>query len=355
MSVRLGFEAIRSSHGPLARSVQDCELFCKTIFGQKDSSHQNIPMSYHAVELPSKLHFGYYLSDGMMESSPACKRAVLETVSALRKQGHQCIEFTSPLSTLSIPLLILRPDNLSRRKCDGGVPGARIIRRPYGKFKLKICRLYLTQPDLQEDSLFLVTLGLRLPSFVRKLACWIAKTFLGDSLFPRFFSLAREKSVLEFTDFTDQRNKVAAAWYEQVWDKYGFDGIIAPVQSLPLIISKGATYLSVLAAATITYNVINSPVGTIPVTRVNSDTDNLSTDFVVGTSGRSKMFETRMYLGKNPVYDPKAMEGIPIGVQLVGKKWKDEKVLAMMHIVDAALGPRGFGPGSWEPIKTVSI
>ncbi|KAG2356852.1 amidase signature domain-containing protein [Suillus spraguei] len=305
-------------------SVQDCELFCKTIFGQKDSSHQNIPMSYHAVELPSKLRFGYYLSDGMMESSPACKRAVLETVSALRKQGHQCIEFTSPLNASAMEVFL-----------------------PYGKFKLKICRLYLTQPDLQEDSLFLVTLGPRLPSFVRKLACWIAKTFLGDSLFPRFFSLAREKSVLEFTDFTDQRNKV--------WDTYGFDGIIAPVQSLPVIPHGSATYLSVLAAATITYNVINSPGGTIPVTRVNSDTDNLSTDFVVGASGRSKMFETRMYLGKNPVYDPKAMEGIPIGVQLVGKKWEDEKVLAMMHVVDAALGPRGFGPGSWEPIKTVSI
>lgn len=40
--------------------------------------------------------------DSMIESSPVCKRAVLETVSALRKQGHECIEFTSPLSTPSI-------------------------------------------------------------------------------------------------------------------------------------------------------------------------------------------------------------------------------------------------------------
>jgi hypothetical protein len=38
----------------------------------------------------------------MIESSPACKRAVLETVSALRKQGHECTEFTSPLSMPSI-------------------------------------------------------------------------------------------------------------------------------------------------------------------------------------------------------------------------------------------------------------
>jgi hypothetical protein len=64
--------------------------------------------------------------------------------------------------------------------------------------------------------LFLVTLGPRLPTFVRNLACWVAKTVLGDSLFARFFSLAREKSVSEFTDLTDQRNKITAAWYEQV-------------------------------------------------------------------------------------------------------------------------------------------
>ncbi|KAG1736566.1 amidase signature domain-containing protein [Suillus lakei] len=309
IATRPGYEAIRSSHGPLARSVQDCELFCKTIFGQKDSSHQNIPLPYQPVELPSELRFGYYLSDVITETSPACKRAVLETVSALRKQGHECIEFTSSLNATAMEVF------LGLASSDG--------------YKKMLSHL---DSDPMEDSLFLVTLGPKLPSFVRNLACWIVNTFLGDSLFSRFFSLGREKSVSEFTDLTDQRNKAVVAWYEQVWDKYGFDGIIAPVQSLPVIPHGGTTYLAPLAAATIMYNL---PAG-----------------FVAGASGRSKMFDTRMYLGKNPAYDPKAMEGIPIGIQLVGKKWEDEKVLAMMHVVDEALGPRGFGPGSWKPRKT---
>jgi amidase len=43
------------------------------------------------------------------------------------------------------------------------------------------------------------------------------------------------------------------------------------------------------------------------------------------------------------------MDGMPIGVQIAGKIWEDEKVLAMMRVVDDALGKeRGFGPGSWE-------
>ena len=31
-----------------------------------------------------------------MKSSPACQRAVLETVDALRKQGHECVEIELP-------------------------------------------------------------------------------------------------------------------------------------------------------------------------------------------------------------------------------------------------------------------
>jgi hypothetical protein len=49
------------------------------------------------------------------------------------------------------------------------------------------------------------------------------------------------------------------------------------------------------------------------------------------------------------------MQGVPTGVQLVGKKWEDEKVLAMMHVVDGTLGPRGFSPGSWKPRQTVIL
>jgi hypothetical protein len=37
--------------------------------------------------------------------------------------------------------------------------------------------------------------------------------------------------------------------------------------------------------------------------------------------------------------------------QVVGQPWEVETVLAIMHIIDSALGPRGFGPGSWRPSK----
>lgn len=50
-------------------------------------------------------------------------------------------------------------------------------------------------------------------------------------------------------------------------------------------------------------------------------------------------------------YNADEMEGLPVGIQLIGKKWEDEKVVEMMKVVDSALGERGFGPDGWEKWK----
>lgn len=114
-------------------------------------------------------------------------------------------------------------------------------------------------------------------------------------------------------------------------------------------LSSGCATLSPIAACTVLYNVIDSPVGIVPVTRVDPKQDALPADFVPGATGTSAILEKQMYTDSTPAYDPVAMAGIPVGVQIVGKKWEDEKVLAVMGVVDTALGAtRGFGPGQWD-------
>ncbi|KAF8120361.1 amidase signature domain-containing protein [Boletus edulis] len=321
-----GYEAIRVSYGPMGRSVRDCELFCRTVFGEQDHAHQTVPLPFRPVELPGKLKFGYYVSDTMVHISPANVRAVQETIDALRSQGHECVEFSPSLSkeAMSTFVALATADGYKRM-------------------------LSTIKPDPKETSLFLSTLGPKLPGFVRLFIAWAAHTFYHDKPFHDLFSLARSKSVSEFVEYTDRRNKVTKAWYKEVWDKYGFDGIIAPVQSLPTIPHGGCAMLSPLAEATILYNVVDSPVGVVPVTRVEPTKDVLPAGFVPGAKGTSTILEKEMYTGPTPVYDPVAMAGIPVGVQIVGKKWEDEKVLAMMKVVDDALGTaRGFGPGCWK-------
>ncbi len=133
--------------------------------------------------------------------------------------------------------------------------------------------------------------------------------------------------------------------------------------------------LSPLAAGTILYNIIDSTVGVIPVTRVDPEPDQLTDEWKgphpsksrsatpseMGSnstavdpfegSGRhgSKMIETSVYygsMGEPKAYRPDEMDGLPVGIQIVGRPFEDEKIIAVMSLIDDLLGKRGFGPGS---------
>ena len=89
------------------------------------------------------------------------------------------------------------------------------------------------------------------------------------------------------------------------------------------------------------------------MTRVDPKLDALPKDWLATAAGNtpsSKEINKLLYGGKWG-YDADAMGGLPVGIQLVGKRWEDEKVIEMMKVVDAALGERGFGPDGWEKWK----
>ena len=61
----------------------------------------------------------------------------------------------------------------------------------------------------------------------------------------------------------------------------------------------------------------------------------------------SKLIKGEVY-GPKGADNPPAINGLPVGVQVVGHPWPEEKVLAMMRasVVDGVLRPRWFRPGS---------
>ena len=79
----------------MAKAVGDIEIASRVVFG-KSANYSSAPIPYREVEIGHKLKFGYYFDDGMARITPACHRAVSETVEALRKQGHECVEFELP-------------------------------------------------------------------------------------------------------------------------------------------------------------------------------------------------------------------------------------------------------------------
>jgi hypothetical protein len=68
----------------------------------------------------------------------------------------------------------------------------------------------------------------------------------------------------------------------------------------------------------------------MPVTRVDAKLDQLPPDFKFNKLNGVAQ-------GAYKHYDAKAMEGLPVGVQVVGRRLEEEKVLAIMLRIESAL------------------
>ncbi|KAG9004319.1 hypothetical protein FRB94_006798 [Tulasnella sp. JGI-2019a] len=321
-----GFEGIRLCMGPMGRSVDDIELACRLIYAQ--STKLDIwlpPLPYKEVKIPSKLKFGYYRSDALVRASPAVQRAVQETVDALRRQGHECVEFVVPdfIESTRIFLGLISAD----------------------KFGMLFAHL---GKDPKDPSLLLASIAPAVPGFLRHFVAWTARTVLKDPVMSRLTLNLRGRSVRGFVGLTAARDAYCQRFVKEVWDAHGFDGIICPVQSMPSVPHGASTHVGVLPASTMLYNIVDCPVGIVPVTRVDQDKDVLTSAWEANSDMGSPFIHSKLYEGKKPYYDATAMHGIPVGVQIVGMHWEDEKVIKMMRVVDDALGERGFGPGSYS-------
>ncbi|KAI0763808.1 amidase signature enzyme [Trametes elegans] len=330
-----GFEGIRTVAGPMGRSVDDIELAARLVFGKQGTEYDPAPLPYRTPELPQKLRFGFYLSDNYIKPSPACQRAVRETVDALRKAGHECIEFELPQARRAMEIFI-------------GITAA-------DKYRTLTADL---GDDPLEPGVAPLVASPRLPGWVRNALAWVIGKVYKDEVLPGTMRAAYAKSVEEYHRWVRQRDEYVRMFYREVWDKHALDGIIAPALAMPGLPHGSVQYLSGLACVDLVYNVVESPVGTLPVTRVQARADALAPEWTDARAGRghgSALIERLLYGrggrggggGGGGFYDAEKMAGLPVGVQVVGRRWEDEKVVEMMRVVDRALGPRGFGPGSW--------
>ncbi|EKM61689.1 uncharacterized protein PHACADRAFT_135578 [Phanerochaete carnosa HHB-10118-sp] len=318
-----GLDAIKTIMGPMGRSVADIELACRVGFGQQSENYDPAPILYRDIELPEKLKFGYYVNDGFIKSSPASQRAVLETVEALSREGHECVEFAVPDAAKALKFF------MSLTLADGN----KTLFSPI-------------KGDLRVSAF--LSLQCCPKGWARLLISWVLRYPMGDAVFADIMKLCKTASVEEFWSTIDQQKDYFRKFYKEVWEKYKFDGIIAPVLAIPALPHGPVAYISPLSSSSLLYNIVDSPVGTVPVTRVDPNLDRLTDEWRNQPAASPPTLEGLIYKGSNAFYNVDKMAGLPIGVQVVEKKWEEEKVVEMMKVVDRALGKRGFGPGSWK-------
>ena len=74
------------------------------------------------------------------------------------------------------------------------------------------------------------------------------------------------------------------------------------------------------------------------MTFVNGESDALPKDFE-----KSQEYKQMGVVGKGAysVYDAEAMHGLPVGVQVIGRRFEEERVLQAMKVVGRALDESG--------------
>ncbi|KAI0691847.1 amidase signature enzyme [Cytidiella melzeri] len=301
---QIGVPAVYS---PMTRTLEDLETMWRAIVSMKPWTYD-----YSCLVLPwreadisaKKLRWGVMWDDGIIKPSPACHRALEDTVFALKAAGHEIVTIHPPTPFDAISV------------------GSQLIMADAGKTVAKPIRWGEWNDPGVVDALRV----LRLPWLFRKAWAWYWRYIKGDNMYAHLIEGFHEKTVEEYFSLVAQREAIREQWWN-MWQKQEIDFILTVPNPLPASPHRGWSNGWTGCTYTFLFNILDYTAGVIPVTHLNRLTDQLK-----GFAPRNQI-ERRMYR----MYDADQMHGLPVGVQIVGRRLEEEKVLEGMKIAERCL------------------
>lgn len=289
-----GMDNIVGCVGPLATSARDLNLFCKVMLEYEawNVEHQNLFIEWRTdlaekgTGLPEKLVFGILADDGVVAPHPPIQQALKETKEALLAAGHEVIEY-EPMGHQAAWDLIVKLYFL-----DGGA------------------EYFETMAESGEPPI---------PSF-----SWIVGHTNGREAYTmaEMFKLNAEREKF--------RSKAHAHWNASALrTKSGrpVDAIltpIAPTLAPPHDSVRWWGYSSY-------WNLLDYPAAVFPTGRLRaSEWHGPLQDALPKPRNHVDEFVRAQW-------DPKTYDGLPIALQLVGRRHAEEKTLALLNVVEAAV------------------
>jgi fatty acid amide hydrolase len=130
-------------------------------------------------------------------------------------------------------------------------------------------------------------------------------------------------------EIADYRDRFAASLDQATGGP--FDAILAPVSSLPAFTHGASRELITAGAYACLYNVLGYPAGVVPVSRVGEDEE----------VGRKP---TRDVIEKTARGVEQGSAGLPVGVQVIARPWRDHVALAVMNALQQSARSRSDYP-----------
>jgi fatty acid amide hydrolase len=296
----MGQEAVRGQVGPMARTARDVALLFRAIDSPLHSKLDPMvsPLSTEdpvLVKLDG-LKIGFYVDDGFLAASPSIARAVNESAALLEACGATVVPF-SPRQQAE-----LMDTYFAALSSDGGVTA----------------RAHLAGGPMADQLKNLMKMA-GMPRLPRKLLAKAA----GLSKEPRIANLLNqigEKSVATLWQLTAKRSEIRVRVFQH-WLREGIDVVICPAFTTPAIRHGQADDFSMAGCYSMRYNFLNFPAGVVPI-------------HTVGPKDKVRN-QAEDRLEKKAVDVELHSQGLPLGVQIVGRPYEENKVLAVMLALEA--------------------
>lgn len=193
-------------------------------------------------------------------------------------------------------------------------------------------------------------LMLSLPRWTKRIYAWYLRYIRKDEIFAGLVENWHEKSVEEYWKLIAEREDYRAHWFA-MWQDEQLDFVLTVPNPLPALPHGGAKQSWKACGYTFLFNLVrlffllkariltyvhelqlDYSAGVLPITRVDRSQDALSPFFKARNAIEAGMYK---------MYDAHSMHGLPIGVQVVGQRLEEEKVLEGMKIIESLLAVEG--------------
>jgi fatty acid amide hydrolase len=300
-TVLAGQESVRGMAGPMARSVADLALFFRALDPRRLAAldPRVPPLEWEGLDgvKIEGMRVGVYSDDGVLPASQALTRAVERAAAALRARGATTIAFEPP------GVRALLSAYLGALSADGG--STMVAALAGGE----------VDPVLQP-----LRRMAGVPARGRRVMARAARV-LGQRNLSLMLDSMGDKTVGELWRLTDQLRAYRTTLLDAM-ERLRLDLLLCPPFATPALPHGGSKNFTLASSYSILFNATQMPAGVVPVTRVGS-----------GETRRSHVGSDLLSRHASKIDAESA--GLPVGVQVVGRAWRDGEVLAAMMAIES--------------------
>jgi fatty acid amide hydrolase len=309
-SIPVGQRTVVSQVGPMGRTVEDLALALEVINGGHGiDTLATVPLGdFRKVDITG-LRVAVVHDDGVMTPSAAVERGVSEAAEILRTHGAEVT------SWVALPGSEIKELILGCFSADRGLAMRNLLRG--GKVDPRV-------------SVNLTTA--RLPRSLR-LALAALLTLAGQKGTAATVRQMASGSAFDYWQLTERVMDFKARFGDALDRAPGgpIDLILMPAYAVPAVRHKATINMPFAGTYALLSPILGYPAGVVPITCVRRNEE----------AGRKKSFDA---VERTAFETDRGSAGLPIGVQLMGRPWRDDVVLAAMRVIEQAARKRADFP-----------